>query len=88
MQFTTLFEHLVNYMSQKHRKLHEFGGTKKHWGSNLGPPASEGRSSPTELYMQLPFGPIPETLYGDTHFHREQKHDSKYIVVLRFLSFY
>ena len=25
---------------------------------------------------------IAETLNGDTHFHREQKHDSKYILVL------
>ena len=30
---------------------------RRHWGSNLGPPASEGRTSPIKLYMQLPSGP-------------------------------
>ena len=42
----------------KRRKLHGFGGAKGHWGSNLGPPASEGRPSPIELCMQLPSGPL------------------------------
>ena len=28
------------------------------WGSDLGPPASEGRSSPTGLWVQLPSGPL------------------------------
>ena len=27
------------------------------WGLNLGPPASEGRSLPTGLWVQLPSGP-------------------------------
>ena len=31
---------------------------RRHWGSNLGPPASEGRPPPIELYMQLPSGPL------------------------------
>ena len=31
---------------------------KGHWGSNLGPLASEARPSPSELYMQLPSGPL------------------------------
>ena len=31
---------------------------RRHWGSILGPPASEGRPPPIELYMQLPSGPL------------------------------
>ena len=39
-------------------KLYTTRGFGGHWGSNLGPPASEGRPSPIELHMQLPSGPL------------------------------